>query len=136
MLNILLHYCFCVNSQTSYGREQNVQNRDTAPLESTETETPEREAAGTEPDPSLTTSRTLSAVLQTTPINQPQYISDNPELESGTHVVDYPTIVPIEHDSYTGYYTTLPPQTMENTVDFSPSPTKNNPPPYNALFKS
>ena len=105
MLIILLHYCFCVNSQTSHGREQNLQNRDTAPLESTETETPETEAAGTEPDPSLTISRTHPAVLQTALLYQPQYISDSPELESGRHVVDYRITVPIDHDSYRGYYT-------------------------------
>ena len=85
-------------------------------------------------DPSLTTSTTHPAVLQTTPIYQPQYTSDNPELESGRHVVDYQTIVPIDHDSYTAYYTTLPPQTMENTVAITP--TNDAPPSYKALFQS
>ena len=56
-------------------------------------------------DPPVTTSTTHPAVLQTTPIYQPQHTSDNPELESGRHVVDYQNIVPIDHDSYRGYYT-------------------------------
>ena len=85
-------------------------------------------------DPSLTISRTHPEVLQTTPIYQPQYTSDNPELESGRHVADYQNVVPIDHDSYTADYTTLPPQTMENTVDISP--TNDAPPPYKVLFQS
>ena len=83
--------------------------------------------------PPVTTFRTHPAVLQTTPIYQPQHTSDSPELASGRHV-DYPTIVPIDHDSFEGYYNTLPPQTMENTVDISP--TNDAPPPYKALFTS
>ena len=85
-------------------------------------------------DPSLTTSTTHPAVFQTTPIYQPQHPSDNPELESGTQVEDCRITVPIDHDSYTAYYTTLPPQTMENTVAITP--TNDAPPPYKALFTS
>ena len=85
-------------------------------------------------DPPVTTSTTHPAVLQTTPLYQPQPLADSPEHESARHVVDYQTTVPIDHDSYTAYYTTLPPQTMENTVDITP--TNDAPPPYKALFTS
>ena len=85
-------------------------------------------------DPPVTISTTHPAVLHRTPLYQPQYTSNSSELESGTNVADYRITVPIDHDSYTAYYTTLPPQTMENTVDITP--TNDAPPPYKVLFQS